>query len=57
MFNAPTFLLSALFWLVIAALAFWISWLVIRSAVLSALRAFARTPQVGRTTGFEREEG
>jgi len=56
MFSSPDLLLFVLFWLVIAALAFWVSWLVIRSAVLSALRAFARGSQADRPVSFERRE-
>lgn len=57
MFSSPGLLLYLLFLLVVAALVIWISWLVIRSAVLSALRAFARTAQTDRPTGYERRDG
>jgi hypothetical protein len=50
-------ILIILLWLVLAALFIWVSWLVIRSAVLSALRAFARSSQSDRQTGFERQDG
>ncbi|GAA3883288.1 hypothetical protein GCM10022381_26860 [Leifsonia kafniensis] len=50
-------ILVILLWLILAALFTWISWLVIRSAVLSALRAFARSSQTDGPTGFKRRDG
>ncbi|MGO4102832.1 hypothetical protein AB4Y63_02680 [Leifsonia sp. YAF41] len=52
--SSPSILLIALFWLIVAALGFWVSWLVIRSAVLSALRTFARSSQADRPADAER---